>query len=425
MALPDDPLQHAQQAALVLLSRLMLFLWTPIFAFGIVMRWGEVEQRPLFVLIMTGVPLLGGILRLPNWGAERRAWIAIVVIMVMSLPAMVVNGPRTLTTMAVALVVTLAMMFQHVQSAIVILGVFLAAAMAGLWLASQGVLTPALPDDQLPIRYRLITLGVTFSGLWFSARVVQRTVQIYRDAHAAAEQRHEAMLEAQREAELLQRRELVNTVSTGLTHDLANVVQVMTSTAELLEGEPLRAEAQRSVQDLQRVGNEAALRLRAVLTVGRPPSDFEQQTSVDELFPRLDLLLRPLLGRRVQLTLQADTALPLLAIDRGRLEQILLNLAINARDAMPDGGTLRIAAKAANGGAAIDVTDTGVGIAPALQARVWEPFYTTKSAERGTGLGLAMVSRILESTGGRIQLTSVLGVGTTFSLWVPAVADTL
>ncbi|MFY7923929.1 MAG: hypothetical protein ACOVSI_16105, partial [Gemmatimonas sp.] len=86
MALPDDPLQHAQQAALVLLSRLMLFLWTPIFAFGIVMRWGEVEQRPLFVLIMTGVPLLGGILRLPNWGAERRAWIAIVVIMVMSLP---------------------------------------------------------------------------------------------------------------------------------------------------------------------------------------------------------------------------------------------------------------------------------------------------------------------------------------------------
>jgi putative glutamine amidotransferase len=59
MALPDDPLQHAQQAALVLLSRLMLFLWTPIFAFGIVMRWGEVEQRPLFVLIMTGVPLLG------------------------------------------------------------------------------------------------------------------------------------------------------------------------------------------------------------------------------------------------------------------------------------------------------------------------------------------------------------------------------
>lgn len=425
MAPPDDPLLRAQEEALLLLSRLMLLLWTPIFAFGIAVRWSEVDQRPLFVLILTGVPLLGGILRLPNWGAERRAWIAIVVIMVMSLPAMVVNGPRTLTTMAVALVVTLAMMFQHVRSSIVILGAFLAAAMLGIWLASQGLITPAPPDAQLPIRYRLITLGVTFSGLWFSARVLQRTVQIYRDAQAAAEQRQEAMLEAQREAELLQRHELVNTVTTGLTHDLANVVQVMTSTAELLEREPLRDDAQQSVQDLQRVGNDAARRLRTILSVGRPPSDLEQQTSVDELFARLDLLLRPILGRRVQLTLQADAALPLLAIDRGRLEQILLNLALNARDAMPEGGTLRIAAKAAQGGAAIDVTDTGVGIAPALQARIWEPFYTTKSSERGTGLGLAMVSRILGSTGGRVQLTSALGVGTTFSLWLPAVSTTL
>ncbi len=425
MAPPDDPLQHAQQEALLLLSRLMLFLWTPIFAFGIVIRWSETDQRALLVLVMTGVPLLGGLLRLPNWSVERRAWIAILVIMALSMPAIVLNGPRTLSTMAVALVVTLAMMFQHVRSAIVILGAFLAAAMVGLWLASQGVITPALPDDQLPIRYRLITLGVTFSGLWFSARVLQRTVQIYRDAQAAAEQRQEAMLEAQREAELLQRRELVNTVTTGLTHDLANVVQVMTSTAELLEEEPLREEAQQSVQDLQRVGNDAALRLRTILSVGRPPSDREQQTSVDELFARLDLLLRPILGRRVQLTLQADAALPLLAIDRGRLEQILLNRALNARDAMPDGGTLRIAAKAAPGGAAIHVADSGVGIAPALQARIWEPFYTTKTSERGTGLGLAMVARILESTGGRVQLTSALGVGTTFSLWLPAVTATL
>jgi signal transduction histidine kinase len=327
--------------------------------------------------------------------------------------------------MAVALVMMLALMFFRMRTAIVILGVYLAATIAGLWLASQGLITPGPPDTALSMRYRVITLGVTFSGLWFSARVLQRTVQIYREAQAAAEQRQEAMLEAQREAELLQRRELVNTVTTGLTHDLANVVQVMTSTAELLEEEPLREEAQQSVKDLQRVGNEAALRLRTILSVGRPRSDFEQQASVDELFARLDLLLRPILGRRIQFTLQADAALPLLAIDRGRLEQILLNLAINARDAMPEGGTLRIEAKAAQGGAAIDVADTGVGIDPALQKRIWEPFYTTKSAERGTGLGLAMVSRILESTGGRVQLTSALGVGSTFSLWLPAVTATL
>jgi signal transduction histidine kinase len=324
--------------------------------------------------------------------------------------------------MAVALVVTLALMFHQMRTGLVILGAYLAAAMVGLLLASRGILPPTIPDAELSIRYRLVTLGVTFSGLWFSARVLQRTVQIYRDAQAASEQRLEALLEAQREAELLQRRELVNTVTTGLTHDLANVVQVMTSTAELLEDEPLRDEAQQSVQDLQRVGNEAALRLRTILSVGRPPSGVDCQASLDDLFPRLDLLLRPLMGRLIVLSLSFDASLPVLAIDRGRLEQLLLNLALNARDAMPNGGTLRIAATAAPGGATIEVADSGVGISPELQVHMWEPFYTTKSADHGTGLGLAMVARILESAGGRVQVTSALGVGTTFSLWLPAMA---
>jgi signal transduction histidine kinase len=421
MALPDDPLLRAQQEALLLLSRLMLLLWTPIFALGTFIRWSETNERVLLVMILLGVPLLGWAIRQTRWRVEQRASMAIVGIMVLSLPAMVINGPRTLTTMAVALVVTLALMFHHMRTGIIILGAYLVAAMAGLWLVSRGLLTPGTPDTQLSIRYRLITLGVTFSGLWFSARVLQRTVQIYRDAQAASEQRLEALLEAQREAELLQRRELVNTVTTGLTHDLANVVQVMTSTAELLEDEPLRDEAQESVKDLQRVGNEAALRLRTILSVGRPPSGADRQSSLDDLFARLDLLLRPLMGRQIVLSLSFDPSLPMLAIDRGRLEQLLLNLALNARDAMPNGGTLRIGATAAPGGATIEVADNGVGISPELQTRIWEPFYTTKSADRGTGLGLAMVARILESNGGRVQVTSALGAGTTFSLWLPAV----
>ncbi|AMW03751.1 sensor histidine kinase [Gemmatimonas phototrophica] len=422
MTLPDDPLLRAQQEALLLLSRLMLLLWTPIFALGTFIRWGEANGRLLLVIVLIGVPLLGWALRRTRWPVEQRASMAIVGIMILSLPAIVFNGPRTLTTMAVALVVTLALMFHQMRTGLVILGAYLTAAMVGLLLASRGILPPTIPDAELSIRYRLVTLGVTFSGLWFSARVLQRTVQIYRDAHAASEQRLEALLAAQREAELLQRRELVNTVTTGLTHDLANVVQVMTSTAELLEDEPLREEAKQSVQDLQRVGNEAALRLRTVLSVGRPPSGVPRQASLDELFTRLDLLLRPLMGRQIVLSLHLNPSLPLLGIDRGRLEQLLFNLALNARDAMPDGGTLRITATAAPGGATIEVADSGVGIEPELLARIWEPFYTTKSADRGTGLGLAMVARILESTGGRVQVTSTPGAGTTFSLWLPAVA---
>jgi signal transduction histidine kinase len=294
--------------------------------------------------------------------------------------------------------------------------------MTGLWFASRGLITPGPSDTALSIPYRVITLAVTFSGLWFSARVLQRTVQIYRDAQAAAEQRMEALLEAQREAELLQRRELVNTVTTGVTHDLANFVQVMMSTAELIEQEPLRADAQQTVQDLRRVGNEAALRLRTILSVGRSFPEVERPTSISELFVRLDLLLRPLLGRHIRLAMDFDASLPLLAIDPGRLEQILLNLALNARDAMPTGGSLCITAQEARGSATIEITDTGVGIEPALQSRIWEPYYTTKPADRGTGLGLAMVARILESAGGHVTVTSTPDVGTTFVVWVPAVA---
>ncbi|MCO4099234.1 sensor histidine kinase [Gemmatimonas sp.] len=422
MTSPDDPLLYAQQEALVLLSWLVLFLWTPIFAFGAFMRWDEVNQRPLLLLVMTGVPLLGLVLRSTRWGVARRAGMAIVVIMALSIPAIVMNGPRMLSTMAVALVVTLAMFFHHIRSAIVILGVYLAAAMTGLWFASRGLITPGPSDTALSIPYRVITLAVTFSGLWFSARVLQRTVQIYRDAQAAAEQRMEALLEAQREAELLQRRELVNTVTTGVTHDLANFVQVMMSTAELIEQEPLRADAQQTVQDLRRVGNEAALRLRTILSVGRSFPEVERPTSISELFVRLDLLLRPLLGRHIRLAMDFDASLPLLAIDPGRLEQILLNLALNARDAMPTGGSLCITAQEARGSATIEITDTGVGIEPALQSRIWEPYYTTKPADRGTGLGLAMVARILESAGGHVTVTSTPDVGTTFVVWVPAVA---
>jgi signal transduction histidine kinase len=417
----SDPLHLAREEALLLLSRLVLLVWTPIFVVGAFLRWDEHPQRALLLLVALGVPLTGWVLRRPGWSAESRARVAILLIMAISLPALLVNGPRALSTTAIAVVLTLAMLFYRMQTALAILSVYAVVVVTGVLMSAQGLVQPAPADELLSLTYRLITLGVMFNGLWFGAHVLQATVRIYRDAQEAAAQRLQAMLDAQREAELLQRRELVNTVTTGMTHDLANVIQVVTATAELLREEPLRLEAQEAVDDLQRVGDEAAVRLRAILTVGRSTSRTDDHSSIEEPFARLDLMLRPLLGRRITLALDIAAAVPAAAIDRGRLEQVLLNLALNARDAMPEGGTLRIAARGADRGVVIDVADSGHGIPLEERARIWEPFYTSKPAGRGTGLGLAMVARILERARGRVQVTSALGVGTTFSVWLPAV----
>jgi signal transduction histidine kinase len=266
--------------------------------------------------------------------------------------------------------------------------------------------------------YKVITICVMFTGLWFSATVLQQTIQIYREAQADSERRQQALLEAQRESEALQRRELVSVVTTGMTHDLANVVQVLTATAELLESEPLHVDAQRVVSDLRRVGDETAMRLRTILSVGRDTANDGGPAQPEELFARLELVLGPLMGRKIAVTLDNEAFEPV-AIDRGRLEQVLMNLALNARDAMPRGGSLRVHAFSHEGGVRFEVHDSGTGIDPTVQQSMWEPFYTTKPPGKGTGLGLAMVARILESAKGSVQVSSDVGVGTTISIWLP------
>ncbi|MBY0488652.1 MAG: HAMP domain-containing histidine kinase [Gemmatimonadaceae bacterium] len=418
LSVGHHPLESAREAALRLLSRLVLWLWTPVFGAGLISRWNEPGTRPLILLVLGGLPFVGWLLQRPRWPAEQRARYAIAVIMLISIVPMIVNAPRALSTMAVVVVLTLSMLFYGMRASLGVLAAYVVAVVLNLVLSANNLVTPTAPEYLQPVTYRIVTILVMFTGLWFSARVLQQTIHIYRDAQAEAEARLQAMLEAQREVEVLQRRELVNVVTTGMTHDLANIVQVMTATAELLEEHPLPAEAQVAIRDLRRVGDEASTRLRTILTVGRETGADDTTAMPSELFARLDLILRPLMGQRVQVELKNEADAPL-AIDRGRLEQVLINLALNARDAMPAGGTLRVHAYPQEDGVLFDVQDTGTGIATEVQRRMWEPFFTTKTCARGTGLGLAMVSRILEGARGRVRVSSAVGRGTTFSVWVP------
>ena len=134
------------------------------------------------------------------------------------------------------------------------------------------------------------------------------------------------------------------------------------------------------------------------------------------------MLERQGLFKRLETQLTVAAELPTLYLDRHQLLQVLMNLVMNARDAMPDGGTLAIAASAGDGESVLlEVADSGDGILPENIEKIFEPFFTTKEPGKGTGLGLAISARLIESFGGRIEVESRPGQGTKFRLRLPGV----
>jgi signal transduction histidine kinase len=138
-------------------------------------------------------------------------------------------------------------------------------------------------------------------------------------------------------------------------------------------------------------------------------------------------LISPLFGSAVRLRINTAEDLPPVRLDPVQFEQVLMNLAVNARDAMPNGGDLSIevAPTAYRGGQGVrlSVRDTGVGMSAEVLAHIWEPFYTTKEFGRGTGLGLATVHGLVHQAGGEISVESTLGVGTVFHVLLPSASQ--
>jgi two-component system, cell cycle sensor histidine kinase and response regulator CckA len=137
-------------------------------------------------------------------------------------------------------------------------------------------------------------------------------------------------------------------------------------------------------------------------------------------------MLHRMVGEKVAIETSLDPELEPVRIDPGHLVQILMNLAVNARDAMSHGGRLTLTTRQlANGEVRLSVTDTGCGMSPDVASRVFEPFFTTKGPTKGTGLGLSVVHGIVEQAGGRLQLRSEVGVGTTFEIYLPSSEEAL
>ncbi len=233
-----------------------------------------------------------------------------------------------------------------------------------------------------------------------------------------------------------QKMEAIGTLAGGIAHDFNNLLTVILGYSELIISD--KDERDRDYDDLKKVmhaGQTAADMVQQILAFSRKTETKFWPINLNKQVPQLRKMLSRLIPRTIEVQIDLASDLPTVNADPAQIDQILMNLAVNARDAMPNGGKLAIETKAvvlddeycsthieASRGlhALLTVSDTGTGIDRASSDHIFEPFYTTKEPGQGTGLGLAVVYGIVKSHGGHITMHSEPGVGTTFKIYLPA-----
>ena len=248
----------------------------------------------------------------------------------------------------------------------------------------------------------------------------------------------EALKESEERLRHAQRMEAIGRLAGGIAHSFNNLLAAIAFQCELLcdeieEGDKRRAH----VEEIQRAQERAATLARQLLAFGRKQVLQPRKLLLDGVIRDMEPMLRRLIGEHIRLETRLGTADGAVHADLGQLEQVILNLVVNARDAMPDGGTLSLATEAVEvrkpdeaGGELppgrylqLSVTDTGVGIPPEVKERLFEPFFTTKERGQGTGLGLATVHGIVHQSGGHIRAESDEGQGARFTVLLPQAAE--
>ena len=237
-----------------------------------------------------------------------------------------------------------------------------------------------------------------------------------------------------------QKMEAVGQLAGGVAHDFNNMLQAIAGFAELVaeDLDPDQAQAHDFIKEIQ-AGTERASNLtRQLLAFSRRQVLQSSSVDLNELVQNLTNMVRRLIGENITLDLIPAANLPRVAVDSGMMEQVLINLCVNARDAMPDGGRLLIETREAEltetycqdnpwakpgHYSVIQVSDSGVGIPAGIVEHIFEPFYTTKETGKGTGLGLAMAYGIIHQHNGMINVYSEEGVGTTFRIYLPQTVE--
>jgi PAS domain S-box-containing protein len=234
-----------------------------------------------------------------------------------------------------------------------------------------------------------------------------------------------------------QKMEAVGQLAGGVAHDFNNLLGVILGYADLLLEQPTLNDSQRrDLGEIQKAGVRAALLTRQLLAFSRKQVLQPKVLDLNTVVAGAEKLLQRLIGENIELIVVLNPALGRVKADSGQLEQIIMNLAVNARDAMPEGGKLTIETSnvqideqyAARHDSALTgphvmlaVTDTGCGMDAKTKAHIFEPFFTTKEFGKGTGLGLATVYGIVEQSGGWVWVYTEPSLGTTFKIYLPCV----
>jgi len=229
-----------------------------------------------------------------------------------------------------------------------------------------------------------------------------------------------------------QKMEAVGRLAGGVAHDFNNLLGIVTACTELLRGR-VGGDSLEYVDNIHEAAKRGASLTKQLLAFGRRQSAQAQILDLNQRLKEVAKLLKPLMGDDVEIILPSSSASAIVEADPGQLDQIVLNLAVNARDAMPHGGKFFIQTGVFDLDASfardhspspgryvmLAVSDTGIGMDETTRSRIFEPFFTTKESGKGTGLGLATVYGIVQQSGGHIWVYSEPGQGTTFKIYLP------
>ncbi|MBC7940722.1 MAG: response regulator, partial [Chitinophagaceae bacterium] len=289
-----------------------------------------------------------------------------------------------------------------------------------------------------PIDYKatgLVECDEVATALVAAARTLERSREDLRHQVAAAV---EQTRQAEQHVSKNQRVEALGRLTGGVAHDFNNLLGVISNSAHLIERQAGSRDLDLPLSTLRRAVDAGALLTQHLLRfAGRRPVR-PQRVELTRFLPELQELMRSVLGRRIEISAQVQADSLAVHVDAGELELALVNLALNARDAMQAGGEVRMTASRADaeeteglppapglGYVQITVSDDGPGIAPELVDRVFEPFFTTKAVGKGSGLGLSQVHGFCTQAGGTVRLATTQGLGTMVSMILPAAPPTI
>ncbi|MBE7557365.1 MAG: PAS domain S-box protein [Anaerolineales bacterium] len=309
--------------------------------------------------------------------------------------------------------------------------------------ATQMIFKAIQERTEISYEYRIVRPDGSIRYIHDRANVVLdertgRPVKVVGTAHDITERRQAEEAQAKLEEQLRQahKMESVGRLAGGIAHDFNNLLTVIRGYCDLMQpqipgGDPLR----KDLEQIRRAAERAAALTRQLLAFSRKQMLAPTNLDLNDLVTNLHKMLGRLIGEDINLVLVLQPGLWPVKADPGQIEQVIVNLAVNARDAMPTGGMLTIETgnvrlddnylkthpEAPHGPCVmLAVTDTGQGMDAPTQAHIFEPFFTTKEVGQGTGLGLATVYGIIKQSGGDITLYSKPGHGTTFKIYLPA-----